>query len=74
MRIEENKILITKLNFEAASLSVLIYYENDLIFKDIAKGGDLLNRVYSLQKDKKGDYKVILKANNRTYINEFILK
>lgn len=73
IRTDKNKILISKLDFETNALKVVIYYENEIIFKETVKGGDILKRVYALQENKKGDYKVIMKANDRTYINEFSL-
>jgi hypothetical protein len=73
VRTDKNRVLISKLNFETNALRVVIYYENEIIFKETVKGGDVLRRVYALQENKKGDYKVIMKANDRTYINEFSL-
>ena len=73
IRTEENKILITKLHFEATDLKIVIYYGDEIIYKDTVVGNNLLKRVYALQKDKKGGYKVILKANDREYVKEFSL-
>jgi hypothetical protein len=73
VRTDKNRVLISKLDFETNALRVVIYYENEIIFKETVKGGDVLRRIYALQENKKGDYKVIMKANDRTYINEFSL-
>ena len=73
VRTNENKLLVSKLEFEAEPLQVTIYYEGRVIFKDTVKGGNVLQRVYKLRKDIKGDYKVIMKANDRIFTNEFSL-
>jgi len=73
IRTEKNKVLISKLDFDASPLKVTIYFEGEIIFKDTVKGGDLLRRVYQLRKDIKGSYKVVMKANDRVYTNEFSL-
>lgn len=73
IRTEKNKVLISKLDFDASPLKVTIYFEGEIIFKDTVKGGDLLRRVYQLRKDIKGSYKVVMKANDRIYTNEFSL-
>ena len=73
VRTSENKLLVSKLEFEAEPLQVTIYYEGRVIFKDTVKGGNVLQRVYKLRKDIKGDYKVIMKANDRIFTNEFSL-
>ncbi|MFY0629059.1 MAG: hypothetical protein JXR05_01690 [Flavobacteriaceae bacterium] len=73
-RAEENKIMISKLDFESSSLRVTIYFEGAVIFKDVIQAKEeKLKRIYKLREDKKGDYKVVMKANDRTYINEFSL-
>tara|TARA_R110002073_G_scaffold108336_9_gene243651 strand:+ start:81763 stop:82341 length:579 start_codon:yes stop_codon:yes gene_type:complete len=73
LRTQEHTVMISKLDFEASPLKIIIYYEGDVIFKDTLEGEDILNRVYKLKKDIKGSYKVVMKANDRTYINEFSL-
>ena len=73
VRTTNNKVLVSKFDFEATPLQVTIYYEGDVIFKETVKGGNVLQRVYKLRKDIKGDYRVVMKANDRTYSNEFSL-
>lgn len=75
IRTEKNLVLISKLEFNNTPMKVAIYYENEIIFNDNVEGSDdVLKRVYSLNKNIKGSYTVILNANDRTYINEFSLK
>ena len=73
VRTDDNSLMVSKIDFEAAPLHVTIYYEGEVIFKDTVRGGNVLQRVYKLRKDIKGDYKVVMKANDRIYSNEFSL-
>lgn len=73
IRFTKNKILISKLNFEAYSMKVDIYYEDELILSDDIEGENLIEKIYSLQKEKKGSYKVITTVNDRKYTKEFSL-
>ena len=74
IRTEKNKILVSKLDFEAISIQISIYYEDEIIYTDIVKGAFLIEKIYALQEDKKGNYKIVTKANDRIYIKEFSLK
>ena len=73
VRTNNNKVMVSKYDFEAAPLHVTIYYEGEVIFKETVKGGNVLQRVYKLRKEIKGNYMVVMKANDRTYTNEFSL-
>lgn len=73
IRNTENKVMISKFSFEETSIKVTIYYKNEVIVKETVKGIDTLKRVYSLEKNKRGAYTVVINSNNRTYINEFTL-
>ena len=74
IRTDKNKVLISKLDFDAISIQISIYYEGEIIYTDIAKGEFLIEKIYALQEDKKGNYKIVTKANDRIYIKEFSLK
>lgn len=54
-------------------MKVDIYYEDELILSDNIKGKKLNKKIYSLQKEKKGNYKVITTVNDRRYTKEFSL-
>jgi len=73
IRAEKNKIFISKLNFIETSIHISIYYENEIIFTDNVKGDSIIEKIYSLQKEKKGSYKVITIENDRKYTKEFSL-
>jgi hypothetical protein len=71
VRTEANSLLISKLEFDAVPLRVSIFYQGEEIFSETVQGGSLLQRAYKLEEKNKGYYKVVLKANDRTYSNEF---
>ena len=73
IRAEKNKIFISKLNFIETSIHISIYYENEIIFTDNVKGDSIIEKIYSLQKEKKGSYKVFTIVNDRKYTKEFSL-
>ena len=54
-------------------MKVDIYYEDELILSDDIEGENLIEKIYSLQKEKKGSYKVITTVNDRKYTKEFSL-
>ncbi|MFY0602515.1 MAG: hypothetical protein JXQ93_01090 [Flavobacteriaceae bacterium] len=72
-RTKENKVYISKIAFDSPDLKVKIYYEDELILSDSVNGKEILKRIYSLSEDLRGNYKVIMKTNDRTYIEKFSL-
>ena len=73
IRTEGDLLLISKINFNEEPLKIILYYNNDVIFSEIVKEKELLNRVYKLSKNEEGTYKVVINTNNRTYIKDFTL-
>lgn len=73
MRNKKNKILVSKLDFEGYPMKIAIYHENEVIYRDIVEGENLMKKVYVLQENIKGTYKIVAKANNRIYRNEFTI-
>ena len=73
IRFNKNKILISKLNFEAYSMKVDIYYEDEIILSDVIEGKQLIQKIYRLQENKKGDYKIVTKVNDRIYTRKISL-
>ncbi|MDX6745697.1 DUF3244 domain-containing protein [Polaribacter sp. PL03] len=72
IRTEDNLVLISKLAFDKQPLKIAIYYNDEVIFSETVKDEkNLLKRVYKLSKEEKGDYKVIINSNNRSYIKDF---
>jgi hypothetical protein len=71
IRNKENRLMISKIAFEEKDLEVLLYYNDEKIYSEVVKGGAIVNRVYKLDKEIKGNYTVVIKNNGRNYINEF---
>jgi hypothetical protein len=72
IRIKENLILISKMNFEKEPLKITLYYNDEIILSEKVKDtDDILNRVYRVSKKIKGDYKVVVNSNNRSYMQGF---
>lgn len=70
-RNEKNLLLISKISFDDKANQVVIYYENEIIFSETIKDEPIINRVYRLDNEKKGTYKVVFQSNNRDFINVF---
>ena len=73
IRSNKNKILISKLNFEVYPMKVDIYYEDEVILSDIIEGEKLIQKIYTLRKNKKGDYKIVTKVNDRIYTRKIMI-
>ena len=72
IRTENNLVLISKLAFDNQPLKIAIYYNDEVIFSEtVTDEKNLLKRVYKLSKEEKGDYKVVINSNNRSYIKDF---
>jgi hypothetical protein len=72
IRIKENLILISRMNFQKEPLKITLYYNDEIILSEEVEGADdILNRVYRVSKKIKGDYKVIVNTNKRAYIKDF---
>jgi hypothetical protein len=73
IRNENNKLMISKIAFDKEPLEINIYYNDEIIYTETVNGNTILNRVYRLDKEIQGSYKVIIYNNNRSYTNEFTL-
>lgn len=71
VRNEENMVLISKISFDNEPMQVVLYYNAEVIFSETIKSEPILNRIYRLEKEKKGNYKVIFYNNNRSFVNTF---
>jgi hypothetical protein len=72
IRIKDNLILISKMNFEKEPLKIVLYYNDEIILSEnTTDSGDIINRVYRISEKIRGDYKVIVNTDNRTYKKDF---
>lgn len=67
----DDKLMISKIAFDEKPLHVALYFKDEIIYSETIKGNTILNRVYKLDKRIKGNYKVVLNNNERSYINNF---
>jgi len=71
VRIEDSKVLISKLDFDTNEMDIELYYEGKLILSDTVEGSKVLNRVYQLDKTLKGNYTAEIKSNDRVFVENF---
>lgn len=71
IRTENNLLMVTKVAFDKKPIQVELYYNSEIILSETIEGDSILNRVYKLDQKEKGDYKVIVKNNGRSYSNQF---
>ncbi|WP_397444786.1 hypothetical protein [Polaribacter sp. R77954] len=67
----DNKVLISKITFDEKPLDVALYFNNEIIYSETLKGNTILNRVYKLDEEIKGEYKVVIRNNGRSFTNKF---
>ena len=75
IRLKDNKILLSRLSFNQKPLEVKIYYEDNsyyssdylLLHSEKFKDTKVIERVYELDKSKKGSYKVVVKTEGREF-------
>lgn len=71
VRIENNKVLISKITFGSAPVKVKLYFEGELIVSEALKDESVVNRVYSLKENIEGEYRLSISSNNRVYTQNF---
>ncbi|MCG1034900.1 hypothetical protein [Polaribacter sargassicola] len=71
IRTKDNLVLISKIAFNKAPVYVSLYYKGDLIHSETLKGDEIVNRVYKLSEQEKGDYKVVINTDNKVYNKNF---
>lgn len=79
IRKEDNLVLISKIAFNKKPVKVVLYYNDEVLVsetlntRDSKDSKDIINRIYKLSKTEKGDYKILVKTDNREYIKEFVI-
>ncbi|NNE32739.1 MAG: hypothetical protein HKN40_10255 [Winogradskyella sp.] len=72
-RILDNKVIISKLALSHDEMKIYLYYENDIIYTEVVTGNSILNRVYKLDQTYRGQYTVVVRTNNRVYVERYRL-
>jgi len=74
IRFKDNKVILSRLSFENKPLEVKIYYdensaysEYELIHTEKFKETKIIDRVYALDKTKRGNYRVVVKTEGREF-------
>ena len=80
VRFKDDKILLSRLSFDKKPLEVKIYYDDysgyggyELIHSEAFKDTKIVERVYQLDKAKKGAYKVVVKTEGREFTDTMTL-
>jgi hypothetical protein len=73
IRNEENLVLISKMDFDKKPVKIALFFNGEVIYSETTKGEEMLKRVYRLDKELKGDYKVTVYCDDKSYSNEFRL-
>ena len=73
IRFKENQVLLSRLSFDQKPLEVKIYYDYDsygdyeVLHAEKFSDTKIIERVYQLDKNKKGSYKVVVKTEGREF-------
>ncbi|KGL62008.1 hypothetical protein [Polaribacter sp. Hel1_85] len=71
IRSKGDLLLISKIAFNNQPLKIDLYYKGDIIHSEKLEGKNIVNRVYKLSETEKGNYKVVINTDNRTYVKSF---
>ncbi len=70
-RNKANKLMVSKIAFDKQPSEIYIYYNDEVIYTESVESEEIINRIYSLDKNVKGQYTVVLRNNGRTFSNNF---
>lgn len=79
VRTKESLVFLSKLTLDQTPLKVSVYYDNngenyyELIHSESVKNAKIVEKVYALDKTKKGSYKIVTESKGRTFVNYFEL-
>lgn len=76
--IKDDKLLISRLSLDKKPMKLKIYYDNsyhdsgfyELIYSEKFKDETIVERIYKLDKTQKGNYKIVMKSEGRTFIEK----
>lgn len=69
--LRSNQLFVSQLTTSEETLEISIYYNNELIHEEQLSSNRVLNRIFQLSQDKKGDYVAIMKTGDRTFYKSF---
>lgn len=71
IRNKNNRLMITHIALNKEPLKVEIFYNDQIIYSETINEDLLIERVYKLDEEIKGDYRVVLTNNKRNYSKGF---
>jgi hypothetical protein len=73
VRTENNQLLISQMSLDEEPLQIELYYNGERIIKDQIVGDKILNKVYKLSAQEKGNYYLSMSSGDRSFIKTFEL-
>ncbi|MDW5289484.1 hypothetical protein [Formosa sp. PL04] len=78
VNLKNNNLYLTQLSLDKSDVEVKIYYTSDnsefnLIHSEDISNTTNINRIYKLAEKRTGNYKVIINANGRDYVEYFTI-
>ena len=78
VRLKDNFIFIAKLSLGEEPVKIKLYYDSntshsgmyELLYSEIIENTTTIHRVYKLDENEKGTYKVVFKSEGRTFIEK----
>jgi hypothetical protein len=78
VRLKNNSLMISRLSLAKEPLELKIYYDNkngssgfdELIYSEEFEGMTIVEKTFKLDRYKKGNYKVVITSENRTFIEK----
>lgn len=52
---------------------IILFFNDEIIYSETIKGGPIVNRIYKLDLNEKGDYEIVIENNGITYNKIFKL-
>ncbi len=73
VRVDDNHLFVSRLSLDVQPLKIKIYYresfthENSMIFSEEIENTKIVERIYELSKQKKGEYTVMFESQGRSF-------
>ena len=67
--VESNLVYVSKLSLNKEPLEIEIYYNNSKIYFETIENTQTIRRIYNLNKNEKGTYKIVSKTEGRTFVD-----
>ena len=64
-----NLVYVSKLSLNKEPLEIEIYYNNSKIYFETIENTQTIRRIYNLNKNEKGTYKIVSKTEGRTFVD-----